>query len=593
LHATGGTVLGGNFDSTPGTLTVSGAYSQSGNGTLQADINTGFPQQSSTVKVTGSPGTPGAPGSVNLSGGTLLIEGESSLAVDTPYTVMSFGPNHLYGEFKQVETEGSLGSFTGNRTSVNVGNNETLEVLYNEASGTVQVELVATPSKTTYQWNIGSGTWNTSSAKDWNPPGNGTTPSANSNVTIGTGSGGTVTLAQDQTINSLSITKGYTLSGAKNSITTNAGVSVASGGALSLHSMNVGGVFTDSGSVTLAGVLTINKGGGLTLSNGSFSGGINGSGTFQTNAGTTGTLKNVTIFGGATFTATNNATTDISGTIGGRGTLQVNGGGGTNGFLALTGATTLSGGGTVSLTTTKGGDSAIVEGAGQTLTNASDVIEGTGIVGNGSLALSNGGTINANISGGTLTLNGTGGITNTNVFEATNGGILDVAGAITGKGGTLEIGAGSEVELGGATSQGSTFLASSGKLSIDNATTTKYSGVINSFVSGDILELGNTNATIATPTKNGVDTTLTVDLSGGGSLSYLLAGNLTADTFSVTHVNGDSDIAIATTAAFEHAHSLLRDSMESSFADSRGVIGASNGPGYAEHVLAGWSYTHT
>ena len=574
LHATGGTVVGGSLNSTTGTLTVSGAYDQSGSSTLQADIITGATQQSSTVKVTGSPGTPGAPGSVNLSGGTLLIEGENTLAVDTPYTVMSFGSNHLYGEFKQVQTAGSLGNFIGNRTSVNVGNNETLEVLYNEASGTIQVELVATPSTTTYRWDIGSGTWNASSAKDWNPPGNGTTPSANSNVTIGTSSGGTVTLAQDQTINSLSITKGYTLSGSKNSITTNAGVSVASGGALSLHSMNVGSVFTDSGSVTLAGVLTINKGGGLTLSNGgSFTGGINGSGTFQTPAGATGTLTNVTIFGGTTFTASNNATTDISGTIGGRGTLQVNGGGGTNGILELTGATTLSGGGSVSLTTTKGGDSAIVEGTGLTLTNANDVIEGTGTIGAGSLALSNGGTIDANIKAGTLLLNGTGGITNTSVFEATSGGILDVAGAITGKGGTLEIGAGSTVELGGATSQDSTFLASSGTLSIDNATKTAYTGVINSFVKGDILELGSTNASNPTTTKNGVDTTLTVELSGGGTKSYTLAGDLTADTFSITHVGGNSDISIATTAAFGEAHSLLRDPMGSSFVGSGDVMG--------------------
>jgi hypothetical protein len=179
------------------------------------------------------------------------------------------------------------------------------------------------------------------------------------------------------------------------------------------------------------------------------------------------------------------------------------------------------------------------------------------------------------------------------VFEATSGGILDVAGAITGKGGSLEIGAGSEVELGGATSQASTFLASSGKLSIDNATKTTYSGVINSFVSGDILELGSTNATSVTPTKNGVDTTLTVDLSSGGPLKYTLAGDLSADTFNITHVGGNSDISIAATAAFGEAHSLLRDPMGSSFADSRGVIGASNGPGYAEHTLAGWSYTRS
>ena len=164
------------------------------------------------------------------------------------------------------------------------------------------------------------------------------------------------------------------------------------------------------------------------------------------------------------------------------------------------------------------------------------------------------------------------------MFEATSGGILDVAGAITGKGGTLEIGAGSEVELGGATSQASTFLASSGKLSIDNATKTTYGGVINSFVKGDVLELGSTNATSATPTKNGVDTTLTVDLSSGGPLTFTLAGNLTGDTFSVTHVGGNSDIAIATTAAFGEAHSLLRDPIRSSFVGSSDVMGGYHSP---------------
>jgi hypothetical protein len=541
--------------------------------------------------VKGSLGTPGAAGSVNLAGGTLLIDAISTLVPDTRYTVMSFGANHLYGEFGQVETEGQLGNFSGNRTSVNLGNGNSLDVLYNEASGTVQVELVATP-KATYNWDTGSGTWDAKSAGDWNPPGNGTTPSSNSNVTIGTGSGGTVTLAQDQTINSLTITKGYTLSGSKNSITTNGTVSVAPGATLSLHSMNVGTVFTDSGSVTLAGVLTIDKGGGLTLLNGgSFTGGINGSGTFKTDAGATGTLKDVTIFGGTTFTASNSATTDISGTVGGKGTLQVNGGGGTNGFLDLTGDTTLSGGGTVSLTTAKAGGSAIVEGAGLTLTNAGDVIQGTGTIGAGSLALSNGGTIDANISGGILTLNGTGAITNTSVFEATGGGTLDVAGAFGGKGGKLEIGGGSTVELGGATSQASTFLASSGKLRIDNATKNTYGGVINSFVKGDVLELGSTNATSATPTKNGVDTTLTVDLSGGGSLTFTLAGDLTADTFSVTHVGGASDIAIATPVAFSEAHSLLGDPKGTSFAGWSDAMGGYHGAG-AQLNFAASTYGH-
>ncbi len=218
---------------------MSGSYTQSGSGILQSDIYTPDTQQSSIIGVTGSPGTPGAAGSVNLAGGTLLIDAISDLALGTPYTVMTFGANRLYGEFSQVETEGAYGNNTGNRTSVNLGNGDTLEVLYNEGSNNIEVELAATPSATTYDWDKGSGTWNASSAADWNPPGNGTTPSSNSNVTIGTGSGGTVTLAQDQTINSLTITKGYTLSGATHSITTNASVSVGSGATLSIDSMNV------------------------------------------------------------------------------------------------------------------------------------------------------------------------------------------------------------------------------------------------------------------------------------------------------------------------------------------------------------------
>ena len=86
---------------------------------------------------------------------------------------------------------------------------------------------------------------------------------------------------------------------------------------------------------------------------------------------------NVTIYRGTTYTASNGATTDISGTMAGKGTLQVNGGDGSSGYLVLTGATTLSGGGALSLTTATGGGEAFVQGNGETLTNASDVIEGT------------------------------------------------------------------------------------------------------------------------------------------------------------------------------------------------------------------------
>jgi hypothetical protein len=285
------------------------------------------------------------------------------------------------------------------------------------------------------------------------------------------------------------------------------------------------------------------------------------------------------------------------GAITDKGTIQVNGGGGTNGQLYLNAATTLSGGGVLSLTTAIGGGNALVYG-GETLTNAGDVIEGTGEIGDGPVTIINSGTIDADSSTGigTLTLNGSGGTTNTGVLEATGGGHLVVANALSGAG-KLEIGASSQLELGVVSSENATFLsASSAKLRIDKATTTAYTGILESFAKGDILELGNTDATSATPTFNSVPdtTTLTVDLSGGSHLLYTLAGNLSADTFSVTHVNGglDSDIAITTTPAIADAISLLGDPMGSSFMDLSNVSGASNSSG-AESSLAGSLHAHS
>ena len=147
-------------------------------------------------------------------------------------------------------------------------------------------------------------------------------------------------------------------------------------------------------------------------------------GTMGTGSGDSATLDGsthgaLTISAGSTYITTDsNSTTDILGTITDKGTIQVNGGNDANGFLVLTAATTLNGGGTVSLTTATGGGNAFIEGSSETLTTLtnSDVIEGAGEIGNGSLAVINSGTIDANSSAGTgtLILNGSGGITNTN-----------------------------------------------------------------------------------------------------------------------------------------------------------------------------------
>src|SRR5208282_5599842 len=97
-----------------------------------------------------------------------------------------------------------------------------------------------------------------------------------------------------------------------------------------------------------------------------------------------------------------------------------------------------------------------------------------------------------------------------------------------------------------AASQTVSFLDATGMVKLDAPA--QFGATIAGFVPGAILKLGNTVATNATPgTFNGTTTPLTVNLSGGGTLTYGLAGNLSSDTFNVTLVNSgtDSDITVA------------------------------------------------
>ena len=109
----------------------------------------------------------------------------------------------------------------------------------------------------------------------------------------------------------------------------------------------------------------------------------------------------LTISAGSTYTASNGTTTDILGTITDKGTIQVNGGDDANGYLNLTGADDAErrrhG---VADDRNRRRRRGISKAISETLTN-SDVIEGTGEIGNGSLALINGGTIDADSSAGT------------------------------------------------------------------------------------------------------------------------------------------------------------------------------------------------
>jgi hypothetical protein len=98
----------------------------------------------------------------------------------------------------------------------------------------------------------------------------------------------------------------------------------------------------------------------------------------------------LTISSGSTYTASDNTTTYLLGTIVNRGLIQQNRRERPKRSPGYRGPVTLTGGGTVLLDTisTNGGN-AFIEGNGETLTNTNNTILGTGIIGNGSLALIN------------------------------------------------------------------------------------------------------------------------------------------------------------------------------------------------------------
>jgi PEP-CTERM motif len=188
-----------------------------------------------------------------------------------------------------------------------------------------------------------------------------------------------------------------------------------------------------------------------------------------------------------------------------------------------------------------------LKGTTLTLTDGTDTISGNGILGSGSLATVNGGTIDA--STGTLTLNGTGGITNSNggtggLLEATNSGTLSILNAVNNAFGNITAsGAGSTVSLdGGAAVTGGTITANAGTVSFGNAivtgsTLTTTGGGVMRTVAGKTPTLngvtistgstytqtdGTTSDLTGTITNNG-----TIALNGGGGKSgvLLLTGN--------------------------------------------------------------------
>ena len=334
--------------------------------------------------------------------------------------------------------------------------------------------------------------------------------------------------------------------GGDGSSTANSGILEATnGGILQISPANPtvnnsGGSLTANGAGSTVNVNAIIEGGTINTLSG---------GTVQTLTAATldGTTQGpITISDGSTYTA-GAGLTSVSGTLN-LGTTT----GGTlalSGQLRLVGNTTITGPGVVVMTGNPSGPTGAqigTNGNGFTLTNQS-TIQGSGLIGSNvgalyeNLSLNNIGTINADTSGATLEIGGNGGsITNSGIFEATNGGILklDPAAAIVNSGANITAnGAGSTVNITDTIVGGTLNTLNGGVMqTVGSATLDASSDGAITLSNGSTYTAGSGTVTSVTGTLN-LGTTMAATLDLGGQLR--LTGNTTFSGPGVVLMTGD------------------------------------------------------
>jgi fibronectin-binding autotransporter adhesin len=132
LSNSGGLVQGGAANS-PGLLSVNGNVSQGSGGTLQELIDGTGSGQYSVLGISGSMGVDGTL-DIFTGSGFNFVAGET-------FTIATFNPGNLTGQFATVE----YGSYSGTGTSLNIGSGLTLDVLYNNTPGNIQLQVASVP----------------------------------------------------------------------------------------------------------------------------------------------------------------------------------------------------------------------------------------------------------------------------------------------------------------------------------------------------------------------------------------------------------------------------------------------------------------
>jgi hypothetical protein len=260
-----------------------------------------------------------------------------------------------------------------------------------------------------------------------------------------------------------------------------------------------------NGAIIQGGTLTSSAGGNLNVLSGN---------TITLDGNTHGQL---TIVG--TYTDTNNSNTILNGTINNTGTIQVAAAGNLT-YLTMAATVNLIGNGVVSLSTSGNGTAVLQTANGQQLlTNVNNTLQGFGVIGYNGLQVTNQGTINANTSGATLTLNPSV-FLNQGLLEASSGGILSLSGStINNRTGTIEVnGSTSSVQfVNNATIQAGTLTTANGGILTGNGLTLDGSTLGTLTVAGTFVVVNNSNANLLGTINN----TGAIQVNAAGNLTYL------------------------------------------------------------------------
>jgi hypothetical protein len=296
---------------------------------------------------------------------------------------------------------------------------------------------------------------------------------------------------------------------------------------------------TGAGKITAAASSAVDLQSNVSITGGTLS--TTGSGVINNVASNDVFLTNVTNTGN--YVVQNNGATEISGTLTNTGTITMNASGNVT-ELYLTGNTTLSGSGTVVLSSVNNQWTSQISGvSGSVLTNQS-TINGWGAIGTSTVQIANAsnGVINSNLSGGNILLSPYTSTTSTNagLMEATNGGTLTMSNGTWTNTGTIQAAAGSSVVLTSGVSITGGTLESTGTGTVISATSQDV--FLTGLTLAGTFDIQNNNATEinGTITNNGV-----INLQGTGNGTGLYVTS--AGTGSAT-LNGSGSIVLGTGA---------------------------------------------